>query len=222
MYRRILFRPEADPTGSVGGTATATPPATDPPSGKADDGKGEKGTPPPEKTYTQAEIDEMIGKRLARERKSWEAEVETERKKAAMDEAERLKTEKEDAERRATEAEQRAERTLIAAEAKLAILAAGAKADRVERILGLLDLADIAVTDGKPDGAAVTNAVNALKGELPELFAGPPAPGRSGADMSGQGKPTFTAAQIKEMSPAEYVKNRDAILAAMREGRVSD
>lgn len=47
------------------------------------------------KTFTQAELDAIIAKRLARDRKAWEEQLEEEKKKATMTEIEKLKAEHE-------------------------------------------------------------------------------------------------------------------------------
>ena len=77
--------------------------------------------------------------------------------------------------------------------------------------------------DGRIDTATVRRAVEALKTEIPELFA-VPGPARSGGDftVAGEGKRSFTAAEVKAMSAAEYSEKRDEIMAAMREGRYSE
>ncbi len=232
MYRHILFAPTDDPAG-----AAAPPAADDPPSPPAaekasGDTDGKPAPPPSAKVEfspeQQAHIDALVAERVKRAEKATEKKAAQQAEEAArrsqMDEAERLKAEKADAEKRAEEAEKRAERTLVAAEAKLAVLAAGAKADRIERILGLLDLDEVAVADGKPDAEAVKSAVHALKGELPELFAGTSLPGRSGADMGGQAKPTWSRAQIAELAkdPKAYAEHEAEIDAALAEGRITD
>lgn len=223
MYRRILYRPDGDPAPPAGG-GDPKPPKTGDPAPPAGDGKSD---PPAKMEFSseqQAHIDSLITKRVEKAEKSARQKAQQEADEAArraqMDETERLKAEKKDAEDRATEAEKKAQQSVIASEARIAVMAAGAKADRVNRILGLLDLSEIAVTDGAPDSAAITKAVNELKGELPELFVGS-TPGRSGADMSGQGKPTFTTTQIEAMKrDGTFAEHEEEILAAMREGRI--
>src|SRR5699024_7595642 len=77
-----------------------------------------------EKTFTQAELDDIIAKRLAREKdKQSETEAklqrlkelekaEEERKKAAMTEQERLQSEKEEADKKAEEAQEQASKAI--------------------------------------------------------------------------------------------------------------
>jgi hypothetical protein len=61
----------------------------------ADPDEGNNTEPTPEKTFTQTELDAVISKRLARERKAWEEQLEEEKKKVAMTEVEKLKAESE-------------------------------------------------------------------------------------------------------------------------------
>lgn len=174
----------------------------------------------------QAAIDKLVAERVKRaetaaEKRAKEQAAEA-AKRAQMDETERLKAEREDAEKRATEAVARAEKTLVTAEARIAAAAAGAKPERIDRILRLLDLDGVAVDDGTPDGKAIAAAVKALKGEVPELF-GVASPARSGTEIEGgEGKRTWTRAQIAELGkkPDEYAKHEADIDAAFREGRI--
>ena len=65
--------------------------ADDPDEGENTEGKQEQ-----TRTFTQDELDAIISKRLARERKAWEAQLEEERKKAQMTEAEKAKADADD------------------------------------------------------------------------------------------------------------------------------
>ncbi len=175
----------------------------------------------------QAQIDELIAERVKRAEKNARQaalkEAEAERVKAEMDELERARAEKEEADQRAAEALAERDRVLVRTEAKVAVLAAGVPAERLAKALRLLDLDGVKVDDGRIDAAAVRQAVEALKAEIPELFA-TPGPARSGGDftVAGEGKRSFTAAEVKAMSAAEYSEKREEIMAAMREGRYSE
>jgi len=176
----------------------------------------------------QAHIDSLITERVKRAEAAAEKRIKEEAAEAArraqMDESERLQAEKADAEKRAAEADERADRALIDAEARVAALTLGAKPERVARILKLIDLGDVAVTDGAADEAAVKRAVEALKEELPELFAASAGPGRSGAEMGGTGKASWTRAQIAALArdPKAYAEHEAEIDAALAEGRIVD
>ena len=176
----------------------------------------------------QAAIDRIVAERVKRAEgiaaKRAQQEAEEAARRSKMDETERLKAEKADAEKRAEEAMTQATKVLVNAEARIAAAAAGAKPERLNRILRLLDLDDVTAEDGKVDTEAISAAVKALKAEVPELFGPAPPPARSGGDMSGSGgdKRTWTRAQIAELAkdPKKYAEHREEINAAMRDGRI--
>lgn len=149
--------------------------------GGGDNGKGGA------KTMTQAEIDAMIEKRLARARKQWESEQEEARKKEQMSAEERLKAEKEEAERRAQEVQAAANQRLINAEARVQAVTLGIKPERIAYALKLADLSGVEVDgQGNPDAAAIKAALEAVLNDLPEL-KGTQAPGKSGSEFTGGG-----------------------------------
>ncbi len=178
MLRRFDLQLFAD-DGGDGGAEPQEPTGGDQGQGKGDTEPSSGG-----KTFTQAELDAIIAKRLSRERKAWEQQLEEERKKAAMTEAERLKAEKEEAEKRANELVQAANRRIIAAEAKVAAAAAGVKPERISYVLKLADLSDIeADENGNVDSKAIAAAINAVLKDLPEL-KGDIMPPKGGDDFS--------------------------------------
>lgn len=137
------------------------------------------------KTFTQDDLDAILAKRLARERKQWEQQLEEERKKAAMTETEKLKAEKEDAERRAQEAQMAANQRLIHAEARVQAVTLGIKPERIAYALKLADLSGVEVDEqGNPDAAAIKAALEAVLNDLPEL-RGVAAPAKSGSEFQG-------------------------------------
>ncbi len=215
----------ADDTQGTQNEQTA-PPEGGEPQGAAQGGNDDSGkvefTP-----EQQARIDELIAERVRRAERSAASRAQSEAAEAArraqMDETERLKAEKADAEKRAEEATARANRTIVDAEARIAATAAGAKPERLDRIIRLLDLEAVEVTEGRPDGKAVAAAVKALQADVPELF-GATAPQRSGTEIGGENKTTWTRAQIRELGrhPDEYAKHEAEIDAAFREGRITE
>lgn len=119
-----------------------------------------------DKTFTQEELDDIISKRLNRERKKWKEDLEKEKKKAAMDENERLKAEKEDAEKGAQEAIGKANERLIRAE----VIAQAASLDVVDpaAAFALMDKEGVEVDDdGNVKG--VDKALKSLVKEKPYL-----------------------------------------------------
>lgn len=235
----LLRRPDAtgDADGGAGGGAAAAPesevkqetkpepplePRTEPTSQVRQDSGKAVFTP-----EQQSQIDELVAERVKRAEKNARQaalkEAEDERRKTEMDEIERVRAEKEEADQRAADALAERDRVLVNAEARVAVLAAGVPAERLPKALRLLDLDGVEIEDGRIDAAAVRRAVETLKGEIPELFA-VPGPPRSGGDFSapGEGKRSFTAAEVRAMSASEYADMRDEIMAAMREGRYTE
>lgn len=145
----------------------------------------------PEKTFTQAELDEIIAQRLERERKKYAdydelktkltefEQAEEERKKAEMTEQERLQAEKEEAARRAAEAEQSAQaaieaanQRLVKSEFKLRAAAMGVLQNALDDAFVLADLSGVTVNDdGEVDGEALDSAIIALISNKPFLKA---------------------------------------------------
>lgn len=121
------------------------------------------------KTFTQEDVDRIITERLKRERKSWEQKAADDKRKAEMSEADKLKAAADEAEQKSKAAEERANATVVKAEAKVALLAAGVKSERMGYALKLIDLSGITVTDGEPDAAAITKQVDALLKDFPEI-----------------------------------------------------
>ncbi|AFZ66075.1 capsid assembly scaffolding protein Gp46 family protein [Deinococcus peraridilitoris] len=170
--------PEDGTPGEGGGTTPAT----------------ETGTPPAEggKTFTQEELDRIINQRLGRERKTWETQVEEERKKATMTAEEKLKADLE-AERLKTKA---AEDRVTAAERRAALTGKVVNADAA---LKLMD------PDKHLDAEGNLN-VDALLKDHPYLApttqsAGATAPNGGGGTQQ-TGKVDFSTMSDKEF--AEY------------------
>lgn len=153
-----------------------------------------------EKLFTQAELDEIIAKRLERERKKQAdlaeklkrleelEKAEEERRKAEMSEAERLKVEKEEAEKRAAELAEQAKKAEEAAKQRIInteirSVARALNANDPNDVLALLDKSNIEIDeDGNVKG--VEEAVKALKESKPWMFKQV-----IGADASGGANP---------------------------------
>lgn len=117
------------------------------------------------------------------------AKAQREAQEKAKSEADRLKAEKEAAERKAAEATTRANQRTIRAEAKAQAAQMGVKADRLDYALRLADLSGVEVDDnGEPDVDAIKKAIGKVLEDLPEL-KGDQAPGKSGSEFNGSGKP---------------------------------
>ena len=162
------------------------------------------------KTFTEDEVENIVKKRLARDRKDRDAELEEERKKAQMSEAEKAKAEKEEAEKKAKHAEQAANKKIIQAEAKVQALSSGVKPDKLDYVLKLSDLDGIEVDDkGEPDTKAIKAAVDAVIEDLPELVGATSV--KSDAKDKGD-KPTALSDEvISKMSDEEMAKRMPEI-----------
>lgn len=148
-------------------------PGTQPDDTDPDEGQN-TGSTSEGKTFNQGELDAIISKRLARERKAWETQLEEEKKKAAMSETERLKAEKEEAEAKANETLTKANERLISAEAKSAAASLGIKPERLTYALRLADLNGIEVDDdGNVDTGEVEKRIRRVIEDVPELKGAP-------------------------------------------------
>ncbi|TWL42728.1 phage scaffolding protein [Bacillus paralicheniformis] len=180
-----------------------------------------------EKTFTQAELDEILNKRLDREKKK-QAELEEkakrleelekaeeERKKAEMSEAERLRAEKEEAAKKAEEASEKAKKAEEAANQRiinteLRAIARSLNANDPNQVLALLDKSAVQIDeDGNVIGAE--EVVAAFKESSPWMFKQP-----IGADASGGSNPaksntqTEIVAKEKELEEAKQKALKDS------------
>lgn len=137
-----MTEPNPNPNPDDKGTPPAVPPA----------GVTPPAEPPAGKTYTQAEIDQMITNRLNREKKNWEKTLEEQKVKDQMSAEERLKAEKAESEAKAKAAED----MLLAVRKETAVIAAAAKlgATDPEDVWALINKEGLDIgTDGKVIGA---------------------------------------------------------------------
>ncbi len=211
-----LFADEPDPNaGDTGGKDELQDQA-----GKQDDLPKQDTTPEPEdtktKTFTQADLDNIIQKRLARERKQWEAQVEEEKKKAAMTEAERLKAEKEEAEKKAQDAMSKANEVLLKAEVKQAAVDLGIVDP--DAAYALMDREDVEIGDGTIKG--VKEALTQLLASKPWLKRAPEKPSVGAPSNPGEPTTTYTRAQLAKMSTEEINRNWDTIQDQLQKGLI--
>ncbi|WP_252195829.1 scaffolding protein [Bacillus mycoides] len=159
--------------------------------GNPDDPNNNPGDPnDPPKTFTQEELDEIVKKRLERERnKSAEQygdyddvkaklaeyeKAEEERKKQEMTEIERLQAEKEEADKKALEASEAAQTAQEKANTRILnteikSIARALDANDPGDVLALLDKSSIQL-DAGGNYQGVEDAVNALKESKPWMF----------------------------------------------------
>ena len=151
----------------------------------------------------QADIDQIVKKRLARERKKWEAERTKAEERARMDEAERLKAELQDRDEAIAEyeAQVRHERTLRTLSGKVV---------DPEDALAIAERAELVDEDGNVDVDALLKA----KPYLAPQKERPNAPSALGSP-AGKGR-KFTQADLAKMTADEINENWDAIQADLR------
>lgn len=197
----------------------STPPAADPTadptplSGQQD--------PEPERTFTQADLERIVGERLARERGKYGDYDDLKQKAAKFDELEaQSKSELDRAREAAQAAEQKAQATSAAANARLIraeVIAAAVKAGAIDTDAVVALLPKDAVTvddDGIVHGAEeavkalLTEKTFLVKAAEPASSGSPPNSSRTG--NTGQ----LTREQLTTMSPEE-------IDAARREGKLA-
>lgn len=173
--------PEGDPGEGEPGNEGEPQQATAPEPG----GEGDPQQPEPggdDRTFSQAEVDQLIADRLKRERKKYadyndlktKAKKFDEAEREKLDEVERLKLEKQEAEDRAAQAEQAAQQQQIS-NAVLAGLTEfktdknlGFRQDAIRAALRLVDLSEIEVDGNEVTG--VEEAVKALAQDHPFLL----------------------------------------------------
>jgi hypothetical protein len=170
-----------------------------------DDPNNNPGDPnDPPKTFTQEELDDIVKKRLERERnKSAEQygdydnvkaklaefeKAEEERKKLEMTEVERLQAEKEEADKKALEASEAAQKAQEKANTRILnteimSIARALDANAPRDVLALLDKSSIQL-DENGNYQGVEDAINALKESKPWMFKKV-----VGADASGGANP---------------------------------
>ena len=147
-----------------------------------DDGAGGGGTGGGEgdKTFTQADLDRIVGERLTREREKFKDYDDLKNKAAEYDkgqqaqlsEQEKLKQALNEANEKTTKIVSTANQRLITAELKLQAAAQGVPADRIAAVVKLADMAGVKVDDTSGDVTGVKEAVEACLKANAFLLAG--------------------------------------------------
>lgn len=178
------------------------------------------------KTFTQAEVDALIDKRIARERTKFESDLKTMKDRADMDEVARLKAELKDRDEALKAKDAAALTGRVETRAERLAMAAGVNPKRVDRFMRLLDLTDLdtLATDGKPDDDAIKALIDAELDATPEFKgassgnSGTP----TGADFTGSGgtPKVWTREAIDKLTPEEFEKHEAEITAQLRAGKI--
>lgn len=148
----------------------------------------------------QDEFDELVSKRLSREREKIE-------RQAGIEEYRKLA---EEAEARAQEAEARAYQRVLVRDAKGLLGSMGVEdAKRQDRIMRLVDLSDLPPdAHGDPDLVVLARKFKSLAEEMPEAFPPGSSPLEKGLDTSlgaaaDDGGEIVSREQVESMSPEE-------------------
>ncbi|PKM78530.1 MAG: hypothetical protein CVU90_01985 [Firmicutes bacterium HGW-Firmicutes-15] len=170
-----------------------------------------KAKPPvTDKTFTQAQLDDVITKRLAREKKAWEKTLEEEKAKAAMTETERFQSEKLEAQKLLADSQAKANQKLLHAEIRVQSISLGVTENKLTYLSRLIDITDPNLLDanGDVDDKAVKAAVSKILQDIPELASKTPSKG--GSDFSAGNPKSITKEQFTSLS----YKDRIALKAS--------
>lgn len=149
----------------------------------------------------QAEFDNMVKGRIAREREKWE-------KDSGIA----------DAHERAEKAERAAYGRVLDRDARDVLRGMGVPENRHGRILKNAELPDKPGEDGEPDKSAITSAFKGLHKEVPELFGTEARVEDTALDTGGAGDAgdgPLTREQVENMSPREINSMWDRVSAFM-------
>ncbi len=166
-----------------------------------------EGPAPQEKKFTQEELNDIIAKRLQRERKSWEKELADAKAKADLEEVERIKLEKLELEDQMKQSNQAMQNKLIQTEAKAQALALGINVKKLPYVLKLADLSADVVLDesGDVDEAQIKTAIEAVINELPELVEKRKAAPKAGTEFKDKNSKVMTKEEFNKLSYKERI-----------------
>lgn len=182
-------------------------PGTPPADGGTPPAEQPKGNEPPKFTPEQQKhIDDMLQRRLreSNDRLNGEVErrVQEQVERSKMDAAQRAEAERDEARQKADEATKGSRRAIAEARVETALLAAGVKPERVEKVARLVALDDVAASDDPK--AAAGDAVRQVLADFPEFR---PVVGQSGGEMGGGGGGgTVTLDQFRKMDADQLLE----------------
>ncbi|MEA5367727.1 hypothetical protein VA596_49910 [Amycolatopsis sp., V23-08] len=190
---------------------------------------GQQGTPPKPgpatgKTFTQADLDAIVQKRMSGFEKSFADKLAGLFGGQSGEGAAAVKPE--DVLKRAEGVLAAANQRANTATAEALAAAAGIKPERIDVFIGLANLTGVLngvdQNDATAVKAAIKTAVDTEAAKYPEWKTDAPA-AASGGDrtQAAGGKKTWTRAEISKMSQDELVANSDELQKAAAEGRIS-
>ena len=232
LFKRL--QPMMDAAGEPGAGGTDPKPGTDPktdPKPGTDPAPGTEPAktdpePKPGKSFSQEQLDEIITKRLVREQKKWQDQIDEDKRKAELTEAEKLKEGKAEAEAKVKTITAAANKRLVQAEAKVAASALGVKAEKIPYLLKLANLTDVTVDeDGTVDAAFLKTELENILKDLPELKGSTqnPNPVGGASNPAGGGNPgqkLYTKVELEKMSSEEINAHWTDIQEQMSKGLI--
>lgn len=220
--------PTGDPQGGQPPAPVLTPPPNPPAGGQQPPANDQPPANGGEKTFTQADLDRIINERLDKQKAAIE--------KSFGDKLAGLFGSKPEGDgqpspeqilAQAKQITEQAQARANAATARSFVQAAKVRPDRVDTIIGMVDLKTalqgVDVNDATAVDAAIKAAVDAKAAEFPEWKEGAPLPPTSGGDRqqnNSNGKRIYTRAELQQMSQRELAAIASDLTLAHREGRI--
>lgn len=185
-------------------------------------GGGQAGGQQQEPKFTQADLDRIIGERVAAEKAKHDQALKDAQALAGKNETERLQTQLEQANAKVADTTQKAAQRIARTEARGVARDLDVRPDRLDAVLKQADLAAAIGEDGEVDEAKVKAAVEKVIADYPE-WKKTTTTSQSGGELNGGGgnKPSFTRKQLEDMSPEEMAARIDEINEAIADGRVT-
>lgn len=183
---------------------------------------------PPAKTFTQDEVNALIGKRIKSEQSKFESDLKSLKERGDLDEVARLKAELADKDTAIAASDRKVLESRLETTAERAALTAGANPARVAKFLRTFDLdLDSLTDDGKIDADAVKALVESELNDSPEFKSeGAPKPANdgkpTGGDFTGANNSAkqWTRAEIAKLTPAEFDEHEAEISKQVAAGTV--
>lgn len=165
----------------------------------------------------QAELQKIIDRTIAKERKRAEKEKQDALDREKLSAEQKAELDRQNAQKAAEEKERKANERIVNLEIKDVARELGVAAKKLDRFMKVIDRDDLAVDeDGNVDRSKVLAAVKAVLADMPE-FKGTDSKG-PGADFGGgnPGGAKYSMAQIQTMSPKEIAADYDEVQKSLK------